>query len=88
MKKPLIITASIIAAFIVLFLFNKITSKKVSNDYFAEVQTGEFEITVEAAGELMAERSVEIKGPEMAQGRDIRSSQIRIQDLGTGRNDG
>lgn len=81
MKKPLIITASIIAAFTVLFIFNKITSKKVSNDYFAEVQTGAFEITVEAAGELMAERSVEIKGPEMAQGRDIRSSQIRIQDL-------
>ncbi len=81
MKKPLIITASIIVAFIVLFLFNKITSKKVSNDYFAEVQSGEFEITVEAAGELIAERSIEIKGPEMAQGRDIRSSQIRIQDL-------
>lgn len=81
MKKPLIITASVFAAFFLLFIFNKISSKKLSADYFAEVQTGGFEIAVTAAGELMAEKSVDIKGPEMAGGRDIRSSQIRIQDL-------
>ena len=29
----------------------------------------------------MAERSVDIKGPEFAQGRDIRATMIKIQDL-------
>lgn len=81
MKKPLLITAIIIGSLFILFIFNKLTSKKISNDYFAEVQTGQFEITVSATGELMAEKSLDIKGPEMAQGRDIHSSSIRIQDL-------
>src|SRR5512133_1846450 len=81
MKKTLLITAIIIGSFFILFIFNKLTSKKISNDYFAEVQTGQFEITVTATGELMAEKSLDIKGPEMAQGKDIHSSSIRIQDL-------
>jgi len=81
MKKTIIITGSILFAFILLFVFNKVTSKSKSVDIYAEVLKGEFEITVSSAGELMAERSVDIKGPEFAQGRDIRSTNIRIQDL-------
>ena len=41
----------------------------------------EFEIAVTATGELMPEKSIDIKGPEFAQGRDIRSTMIKIQDL-------
>lgn len=81
MKKPLIITGSIIAAFVILYLFNRLTSKSATTYSFAEVQKGEFEIAIINAGELIAEKSVDIKGPELAQGRDIRSTNIRIQDL-------
>jgi len=81
MKKPLIITGSIVAAFVFLYLFNRLTSKSDTTYSFAEVQKGEFEIALTNAGELIAEKSVDIKGPELAQGRDIRSTNIRIQDL-------
>lgn len=81
MKKPIIITACIFAAFLILFLFNDLASKKPSDDLFAEAKSGDFEITVTASGELMAERSVDIKAPEMAAGRDFRSSRVEIKDL-------
>lgn len=81
MKKTIIIAGSIFMAFLVLYIFNKVTSKGEKIDFFTEVQKGEFEISVITAGELMAEKSVDIKGPELAQGRDIRSTNIRIQDL-------
>jgi len=81
MKKTFIITGGIIAAFFILYLFNRLTSKSDMTFYFTEVQKGEFEIAVTATGELIPERSVDIKGPDLAQGRDIRSTNIRIQDL-------
>jgi HlyD family secretion protein len=81
MKKTFIVTGSIITAFFILYLFNRLTSKSDTTYSFTEVQKGEFEIAVASAGELIAEKSVEIKGPELAQGRDIRSTNIRIQDL-------
>jgi multidrug efflux pump subunit AcrA (membrane-fusion protein) len=82
MKKTFIITGIIVAAtFALLFVFNKLTSKTDTSDLFTEVNNGEFEIAVTEAGELIAEKSVDIKGPEFAQGRDIRATNIRIQDL-------
>jgi HlyD family secretion protein len=81
MKKPLFITVGIFAAFLLLFVFNKLTSKNISGDYFAEVMKGNFEISVATSGELVAEYSIDIMGPEIATGRDVRASQIEIQDL-------
>lgn len=82
MKKTFIITGIVVVtAFIVLYVFNKLTSRTDTSDLFTETNKGEFEIAVTATGELIAERSVEIKGPEFAEGRDIRSTNIRIQDL-------
>lgn len=82
MKKTFIITGIIVAAtFALLFIFNKLTSKTDTSDLFTKVNKGEFEIAVTEAGELIAEKSVDIKGPEFAQGRDIRATNIRIQDL-------
>jgi HlyD family secretion protein len=82
MKKSFIITGIIIAsAFILLFVFNKLTSKTNNSDQFTEVKYGEFEIAINATGELMAEKSIDIKGPAFTQGRDIRSMNIKIQDL-------
>src|SRR5664279_2903222 len=82
MKKTLITTGIIVfAAFIMLFALNKITSKSKTQIEYAEVQKGEFEIAVTGAGELIAEKSVDIKGPELVMGRYIRFMDIKIQDL-------
>ena len=68
-KKTLIIFG-IISAIAALIVFNKLTSKKGGINSFAEVKRGTFEITVSNSGELIAENSIDIKGPEIAQGRD------------------
>lgn len=81
MRKTLIVTGSIFAAFLILYLFNRVTSKSGTVDYFTEVQKGEFEIAVTSAGELIPERSVDIKGPEFKGDGDIRGVMIKIQDL-------
>jgi HlyD family secretion protein len=68
MKRTLIITG-IIAAFIVIamIVFNKIVSKKDTTTVYAEVKKGPFEITVANAGDLEAEKSIEIMGPQIQQ---------------------
>jgi hypothetical protein len=82
MKKTFIITGIVVvSAFLVLYILNRVTSKRNQTELYSEVQKGQFEISVSSAGELIAEKSVDIKGPEFAQGRDIRSSNIKIQDL-------
>jgi HlyD family secretion protein len=81
MKKTFITSGSIIVAFVILYLFNRFSSKSDTANSFTEVQKGEFEIAVTSAGELIAEKAFDIKGPELAQGRDIRSTNIKIQDL-------
>jgi multidrug efflux pump subunit AcrA (membrane-fusion protein) len=82
MKKTLYTTGIVIvAAFILLYALNRIGSKRSTSEFYTKVQKGQFEISVISAGELMAERSVDIKGPEIAMGRDIRFFNIKIQDL-------
>ena len=82
MKKSYLITSIVIvAAVLLLIVFNKFTSKRGDIIQFAEAKYGEFEIAISATGELIAEKSVDIKGPEFAQGRDIRANMVKIQDL-------
>lgn len=81
MKKGIIVTAGIFGALMLLFVFNKVTSKDSTEDLFAEVQAGEFEISISNSGELVAEKSVDINGPDFFTGRDIRSTSVRITDL-------
>jgi HlyD family secretion protein len=82
MKRTLIFTGIGIGfAFILLFVFNKIVSKENSPDTFATVKKGEFEISVSATGELIAENSIDINGPDFSNRRFVRSRSIRIQDL-------
>ena len=82
MKKTLIVTGIVVvAAFIVLFTLTKITSRKNQPALYTEVKKGQFEISVTSAGELIAEKSMDINGPAFASGRDIRSMNIKIQDL-------
>jgi multidrug efflux pump subunit AcrA (membrane-fusion protein) len=65
--KRIFITAGVLLAIIALIVFNRMTSKnKVVNSY-TEVKKGLFEISVTNSGELIAERSTDIKGPEIGQ---------------------
>jgi HlyD family secretion protein len=66
MKKVLII-GGVVVAIIALIVFNQMTSKKGVFNTFAEAKKGTFEITVSNSGELIAERSIDIKGPEIGQ---------------------
>lgn len=82
MKKTIIVTVIVVCGtFLLLYIFNRITANNKTADLFVEVKTGEFEISVSATGELIAERSLDIKGPEFATGRDIHGANIKISDL-------
>ncbi len=82
MKRTIIITGIvIIAAFIFLFVFNKLTTKSLSEAQFTEVLSGEFELALTSAGEIVPERSLDIKGPEFRGDMDIRRVMIKIQDI-------
>ena len=67
MRKRILIISGIVIAVAALVAFNKITSKKGVVNAFAEVKNGTFEITVSNTGELIAEKSVDIRGPEIGQ---------------------
>lgn len=89
MKRTLTITTIILLVSIIgLSAFNKLASRKRDSVNLTEVMKGNFEVTVIATGELMAEKSMDILAPEIVQrgnqrggGGDIRSSMMRIQDL-------
>jgi uncharacterized membrane protein YgcG len=64
MKKYFVI-GGIVLAVAALIVFSNLTSKKNVVNSYAEVKKGIFEITVTNSGELMAEKSIDIKGPVM-----------------------
>jgi HlyD family secretion protein len=68
MKRTLIVTG-IIAGVIILIMIvsSRIGSKKAIASSYIEVKRGPFEITVTNSGELLAEKSVDIKGPDIMQ---------------------
>jgi hypothetical protein len=69
MKRTLTIIG-VVVAIVALIVFNKMTSKKNSVSTFVEVKKGSFEVTVSNSGELMAEKSIDIKGPDISQTSD------------------
>jgi HlyD family secretion protein len=82
MKKTIVTTVIVVVVtLIALSIFNKITTKNETAGLFTEVSSGKFEITVNTTGEIEAENSVDILGPAFTQGRDVRSTNIRITDL-------
>jgi HlyD family secretion protein len=87
MKKILIISG-VALALIALMIFNKMISKKGEVNVYTEVKKGSFEISVSNSGELLAERSLDIKGPQLAasnnqRGGDhgMRFMEMKIQDM-------
>ena len=82
MKRVYIISGTIVLlSVLVLVVFNRVASEKKNASQYTEVIKGDFEIAITSAGELMAENSVEIKAPEIAQRGDMRPMDLRIQDL-------
>jgi HlyD family secretion protein len=68
MKRTLIITGAVVFfAILALFVFNKAFSRKDKVNMFAEAKKGLFEISVSNSGELIAEKSIDIRGPELVQ---------------------
>ncbi len=69
MKRTIIITVIVAAAITVaMIIFNKVVSQDKSKELFAEAKRGLFEIIVANAGELYAENSIDIEGPEIDMG--------------------
>jgi HlyD family secretion protein len=82
MKRTLIITGIIVVlAIIILIVISKATSKKDVANLYVESKRGQFDIVVTTTGELQAENSTDIRGPEFTQNRNIRVMDIKIQDL-------
>ncbi len=66
MKKTLITTAIVVVvALAALFAFNKLTARKGKAENFVKAEKGAFEISISAAGELLAEKSMDIMGPSL-----------------------
>jgi len=73
MKRTIIITFIVAAAITVaMIIFNKVVSQDKSKELFAEAKRGPFEISVANAGELNAENSIDIEGPEIDMGSSAR----------------
>jgi HlyD family secretion protein len=89
--KRILIIGGIVVAFAALFAFNKLTTRKNSENVYVEAKLDNFEITVSGAGELIAEKSVDINGPSLSQsnqgggnqgrGMDMRFMDLKIQDI-------
>jgi HlyD family secretion protein len=82
MKRTVIIAGIVVVIVIIaMVMINKANTKKDISTLYATVEKGTFDIVVTTTGELQAEFSTDIKGPEMTQSRNIRSMDIKIQDL-------
>ncbi len=83
MKRTIIITAAIvIITSISLVFFVRLTSGSDPEAFnLTEVKSGSFEISISAAGELVAERSVDVRGPNLIQNMNFRMSPIKITDI-------
>lgn len=82
MKRTIIITGIVAAlAIIALILIGRVSKKKDIANLYAEAQRGQFDIVVTTTGELQAENSTDITGPEFTQSRNIRAMDIKITDL-------
>jgi len=82
MKKSIIITGVVaLVAIIVLIFIGRISKKKDIVNLYVEAKKGQFEIVVSTTGELQAENSKDITGPDFSQSRQIRAMDIKITDL-------
>ncbi len=83
MKKTIITTGLVVVITLIsLMVFVKLTTgSNLEELNFAEASQGSFEIAISTTGELVAENSIEIKGPNIVGNRRFRSSGIKIVDI-------
>ncbi len=82
MKKTLIIGAiAAVVLIIALILIGKSSRRRDLANLYVEAQKGQFDIVVTTTGELQAETSTDIVGPEFAMNRNIRAMDIKITDM-------
>jgi len=82
MKRTIIITSVVVLlAVIAMIIISKLTGKEDLSTLFTEVRKGDFEVVVTTTGELQAEVSTDIKGPEGLSSRNMRFGSIKISDL-------
>ena len=82
MKRTIIITSIVVVvAIAAMVLINKLSGKEDLSNIYAEVKRGDFEVVVTTTGELQAEVSTDIMGPEGLNSRSMRIGSIKIQDL-------
>ncbi len=82
MKRTTIIAGIVVVlAIIILIVIGKVSKKKDIANLYAEAEKGQFDIIVTTTGELQAENSKDITGPEFTQSRNIRAMDIKITDL-------
>ncbi len=82
MKRSIIIAGILVViAIIAVIVISKAGAKKDIANLYAEAKKGQFDIIVTTTGELQAENSTDIKGPEITQSRNIRAADIKITDL-------
>jgi multidrug resistance efflux pump len=82
MKRTIIITAIVaVVAIIILIVISKISRKKDVSNLYAQAKRGQFEIIVTTTGELQAETSTDIRGPEFSPNSHIRFMDIKITDM-------
>ena len=91
--KKVLTIAGVVALVAALIVFNKMASTRGKVEVFVEAKSETFEISVSSSGELLAENSLEILGPQMVQGRtrslgrgqpaqnNMRIQFLTIQDL-------
>lgn len=76
MKRTGIITATVVVlAIVALLVFNSLFTRKDKVNLYAEAKRGLFEITVSNSGSLLAEKSIDIRGPELKQTSEAGQSQ-------------
>jgi multidrug resistance efflux pump len=82
MKRTLIISGIVaVLAIIFLIVIGKISRKNDVANLYVEAARGQFDIVVSTTGELEAENSEDITGPDFRQSRNIRAMDIKITDL-------
>jgi hypothetical protein len=83
MKRTTLIISGIVivVAIIAMIIISKTNSKKEITNLYAAAKKGQFDIVVTTTGELQAEKSTDIAGPEFTQSRNIRAMDIKITDL-------
>ncbi|HHJ10820.1 MAG TPA: HlyD family efflux transporter periplasmic adaptor subunit [Bacteroidetes bacterium] len=82
MRRTLIFSGIVmLLAVVALWYYSKDQKKEKIMQLYTEVKRGKFEILVTVTGELQAEHSVRIMAPTELRSRNLRFSQIKIQDL-------